>query len=125
VVTDANGCQGNTFFIIDITSIAPSRATGSVQLTAGNRFGLATSSGSLYLYPNPSNGLVHVQINSQEKGNAVFNLVDMSGRVVKTMTVYLEKGANTKDLLLPVSAGIYMLQIRTSKESRTLSVRLY
>ena len=124
VVTDANGCQGSTSFIIDVTSIAPS--TGGSSLATGARFGqgIGLVNGAS-LYPNPSNGLVHVQINSQGRGNAQVMLIDMSGRIIKTMVVNLENGVNTKDILLPVHSGFYMLQIRTSKETRVLPVSLY
>ena len=124
VVTDAAGCQGSTNFLIDVSSSSPSNIGGSVQSMTGARLG-QEGAFNPFLYPNPSNGLVHVQINSEERGSAMVNLVDMSGRIIKTMTVDLEKGINTTAMQLPVHAGIYMLQVRTSKEIRTLPVRIY
>lgn len=125
VVTDANGCQGSASFVIDVSSSAPSGATGTTRAAVGAQLGQSAVLGSALLYPNPSKGIVHVQINSQVKGTAVVNVVDMSGRIVRTMVVSLEKGINTKDLQLPARSGFYMLQIRTSSEVRTLPVGVY
>jgi hypothetical protein len=125
VVTDASGCTGSTTFIIDVTSIAPSSMSESIQSANGMRFDPAGKLNS-YVFPNPSRGLVHLQVNAQEKGNAVVNLVDMSGRVIKSMTVSLEKGVNTRDFQLPShSGGLYMLQIVTRQETKTLPIRVY
>jgi hypothetical protein len=125
VVTDASGCQGSASFLIDVTSVAPSRTAGSALAATGARFGQGTGLSGTSLYPNPSNGLVHVQINSPDRGNAVVNLVDVSGRVIKSMVLNLEKGMNMKDLQLPVHSGFYMLQVRTSKGVQTLPVSVY
>lgn len=125
VVTDASGCTGSTTFIIDVTSIAPSSVSGSIQSASGMRFDPAGKWNS-FVFPNPSRGLVHLQVNAQEKGTAVVNLVDMSGRVIKSMTVSLETGVNTRDFQLPThSGGLYMLQIVTKQETKTLPIRVY
>jgi hypothetical protein len=124
VVTDANGCSGSTSFLIDVSSSAPASAVTS-RAGVGTSLGQASGLGSALLYPNPSKGIVHVQINSGVRGTAVVNLLDMSGRVVRTMVVSLEKGVNTKDLQLPVRAGFYMLQIRTGTEVKTMPVGVY
>ena len=125
VVTDANGCQGSTSFLIDVSSSAPAGVAGGARAGVGAQLGQASGLSSALLYPNPSKGIVHVQINSGVRGTAVVSVIDMSGRVVKTMVVSLEKGVNTKDLQLPVRAGFYMLQIRTSGEVKTMPVGVY
>jgi len=124
VVTDVTGCQGSASFLIDVTSVAPSGMRGSAQSMTGARPGLRPDLNNAVLFPNPSHGVVHLQINSRERGIAVVNLVDMTGRTIKSTVVNLENGTNTKDFLMPVHPGIYMLQIRTSKETRILPVRI-
>lgn len=64
-------------------------------------------------------------ISEPPPASGMVNLVDMSGRIITTNPVDLEKGINTKDIQLPVQAGIYMLRIRTGKGTRTLPVRVY
>jgi hypothetical protein len=125
VVTDANGCQGSTSFVIDVSSSAPASVAVGARSAVGAQPDLSGMSGGATLYPNPLKGLVHVQINSSVRGTAVVNVIDMSGRVVKTMVVSLEKGINTKDLQLPVRSGFYMLQIRTGSEVKTMPVGVY
>lgn len=109
-VTDANGCS------VMLMEVLPSFLAEVAK---------PSPAGEAVLYPNPSNGLVHVKISSEERDKAMVKLVDMSGRMIKTIMVDLEKGINTKDLQLPVQSGIYLLQIRTSRETRTMPVRVY
>jgi hypothetical protein len=84
------------------------------------------NSGKTIIYPNPSKGLVHLSINSKERSKALINVLDMSGRIVRTFTINLEQGINNKALELQLrSSGVYTIQIRTAKEIQTLPIRIY
>lgn len=124
-VTDAKGCSGSVSFLIDISSAAPSAVSPSRLNATARPFGVATGTIIPRIYPNPSSNLVNLLINSTERSNAVVNVTDMTGRIVKSFVINLEIGVNTKELQLPVhSQGIYMLQIKTTKDIKTLSVLL-
>lgn len=117
-VTDGNGCSVMFMDIVpSLSTVASSSVPSGTELVQDAAF-------HPYLYPNPSSGLVYLQINSAAVDNAGIELMDMSGRILKTMTIGLEKGKNTTALQLPVHSGLYMLRIRTGRESRTLSVRV-
>lgn len=124
VVTDANGCSGNTSFLIDVTSNAPSTQS-TLAVSANARLDQIPGTTIVNAYPNPSKGLVHLLIGSKENASAVMTVTDMSGRVVRTFQINLQQGINSNDLQLPIhAAGIYVLQIKTSKEIRTLRLLL-
>ena len=122
VVTDASGCSGSASFIIDVSSASAAVAPSAVN---GNANTLTTGKLSASVYPNPSNNLVNVQINATERSRAVVNVIDLNGRIVKTFMLNLEGGINSRSLQLPATVhGLYMLQIKTSKEVKTLPVLL-
>lgn len=121
VVTDSNGCQASAYFTIDVSSNATAAASSSALVRGGLQFGQSTAP---FLYPNPSNGIVHLQLNAGQEGKAVVNVVDINGRIVKSVILTLQGGTNTRDLQLPARSGFYMLQINMGKESRTLPVYL-
>jgi hypothetical protein len=126
VVTDANGCPGSTSFLIDVTSVAPSSSATSARNGNAAALGAQLGKAGTYAYPNPSNGLVHLQISSTEPANALINVVDISGRIIKSVNINLQSGINYKELQLPNHAGgVYLLQIRTRKDLRTLPIYLY
>ncbi len=125
IVTDANGCSGNTSFIIDVTSNAPSNTSSVARNGIAEPLGETGKTMAVRTYPNPSNGLMYLQVDSKENTTAAINVVDMTGRIVKTFVVSFVKGTNYTQLQLPIHAArIYMLQIKTSKEMQTLPVLL-
>lgn len=125
VVTDANGCTGSASFLIDVSSVSPRSITPSANSATANRFEDATATTVPRVYPNPSGNLVNLQITAKESSDAVVNVVDMTGRIVRSYKINLQTGTNTNQLQLPVhSQGIYMLQIKTGKDIKVLHIVL-
>jgi hypothetical protein len=59
------------------------------------------------LYPNPSTGTFTVE--SQNIQNTVFELTDISGKVLNT---YIMQGTNRLDIQVHVPAGMYFIRER-------------
>ncbi len=128
VVTDANKVTAAVSFslcgtpavILVPNSVAGTGANLSANLSSGGA-GIMDAR----VYPNPSNGLVKLLINSTERSNAVVNVIDVSGRVIKSFVINLETGINTKDLEMPIHArGTYNIEIKTDKETKVLPILL-
>jgi glycerophosphoryl diester phosphodiesterase len=76
---------------------------------------------SLFIFPNPTDGILHTTIVQQKSGYAQFDLVDASGAPVYHTSIYLEDGLQDITVVdlksAGVKAGIYLLQV-TLPDSR-------
>ncbi len=71
---------------------------------------------TLEIFPNPSSGNVHVSFNTGGSQKASIHLVDVSGRIVKTIENDALNGKWEVDLdISKLSDGVYMLQISTDE----------
>jgi Secretion system C-terminal sorting domain len=67
---------------------------------------------SLQIYPNPSRDMFCMQIVSEEEGNGVAQLYDLSGHLLEAKRVYWQAGATTINWnISKYAAGIYYLSI--------------
>lgn len=61
------------------------------------------------LYPNPTNGSVTVEFNSEVAENITFNVTDLSGKLVMSNTVAANEGSNRVYMELnDLEAGVYL-----------------
>ena len=69
----------------------------------------------LRLYPNPVNGQLTLQISSESVGDETVRIYDAAGRMLKTSTVTLARGMNSKviDISL-LSKGVYFVKLEKS-----------
>ena len=90
--------------------------------TAVNDINVVTS---LEIYPNPTTGLVNVNINLTESQNRVkFDLVDLTGRVVARLGAedqVIPAGDYRMEMTIPatVQPGFYLLRISSDGWQRT------
>ena len=76
---------------------------GMLESNYGDNLGLLVS-------PNPSNGKLIVQLQSQLQGMTAFEVFDITGKLVLRTEVPTKNGANTIDLgALQIAAGKYVL----------------
>ena len=72
------------------------------------------------MYPNPASESVNITFSSEEGSNAVLSVMNLMGQTVYTMNVNVNEGYNFVNL--PVNqfrAGVYMVNIKTSKGTST------
>ncbi|GGB20182.1 hypothetical protein GCM10011511_49900 [Puia dinghuensis] len=126
VVTDANKLTASVSFSLCAPAVATT-AGSPLATGAGAKLSLeAAGTFTAKVYPNPSDGLTYLLINSPERSNAAVNLIDMDGRVIKSYIISLEAGTNNKELQIPTHApGIYTIQIKTDKDFKTLPIMLH
>jgi hypothetical protein len=71
------------------------------------------------LAPNPTNDFIRVVFESIEKDDVQFNVIDINGRVLKTMTIESLEGINTQHITVDeLPQGTYLLQVKQGQESR-------
>jgi hypothetical protein len=80
----------------------------AVTVTIDDQTGIEELNGSIRVYPNPANEFV--TINTAD-AQAQASLFDASGRLVKTVNTGMNAQVNVSDL----NAGIYLLQVVSSK----------
>lgn len=78
-------------------------------------------SGEIRIVPNPAGSTANAQINIPESGNADFQLLDLSGRIIKHIaSAYIENGSyNVPMQLGSVSNGQYLFQVIINGHSYT------
>ena len=74
----------------------------------------------LTVFPNPATSKLSIQTASSETGSAIYNLYDLTGKVVLTQKVNLDNGQNQIDIdISTLQSGVYMLQFATASEIYT------
>ena len=71
------------------------------------------------IFPNPTDGLIELELNDLEGDNAVAKLFDISGKLLLEKTILLQNPSYTKEQLdlNKFSSGIYFLKIENEKGS--------
>lgn len=83
-----------------------------------------TGSTVFAIYPNPTTGLLNIDLGNEQYGNVQVRVVDMSGRTVIDLPLNAKGGAvNTIDMN-GLMNGQYMLQLITDKWVKTQRVQL-
>jgi hypothetical protein len=77
------------------------------------------------VYPNPMSqgGQLNILVNGLGTGDALINILDVSGRLVKQIPVQLS--SNTEHLIVDasdLSKGVYSIQLTTSSASQKANV---
>ncbi len=105
-VTDANGCTDSDTIMVNFTS------------------GVFNPDGfpaTILLYPNPSDGILHLNINGLETENLVIDLMDMKGSIISNWKPGMVEGTfNEIFHLEQLRAGMYMMRITANGNSAML-----
>ena len=66
---------------------------------------------SYKVYPNPTEGLISLEVEADSEGETLLRVVDLLGREVYQQTVTLQCGPNHLTFDLKLSSGMYVLKI--------------
>ena len=88
----------------------------AIRMITGESVSLEESISSLNVYPNPSNGIINIELDSQNSFSVQVN--DIVGKLI-TQT---EINSNTTLDLQNLDAGIYFINIYNDEESRVVKV---
>ena len=70
---------------------------------------------TLSAYPNPTRGAVTLSYALLEKSPVEISVIDLAGKIISTKSLSIrEVGSYEEQLLLPASAGMYLLQVKTN-----------
>ena len=74
---------------------------------------------SASVYPNPFSNELNLKVSSLMEMSAELNVVDLSGRTILNMNIYLKNGDNiiNLDQLSALDKGIYILKLNSGEES--------
>lgn len=97
VVTDINGCTGSDQTVINVI-------TGISELL---------SSGDLQMYPNPTSGIITIELKNKKLTNGELRIIDLLGQCVY-FTTDLPRQRLTIDLSA-LSQGLYYVRITSSE----------
>ncbi|MGL5892398.1 MAG: T9SS type A sorting domain-containing protein, partial [Bacteroidia bacterium] len=102
LVTDANGCTASDTILVTFT-VGVSEALGN---------------GSFSLYPNPSAGLLSLNLSNLVADDVVMNVADMNGRIVFSERIGSVNGTFSRAYdLSHLSAGSYVITLTASGSS--------
>lgn len=113
VFTSDASSPGNNIYVDDINIASMVTGIQSVE-----------SKINLNVYPNPSNGIVHIDLNLSENHNIAVNVTDMLGRSVETVEARNYTGEITLvvDAKKNYEAGVYMVNITVDGQTITKKV---
>lgn len=75
------------------------------------------------VYPNPSNGIVHIRFNAVKNGTVDLSLQSYVGTIVYENTLPVYNGNTNIDLELnALSSGMYILNVKTEGEAKTFKL---
>lgn len=101
---------GNNLFIDNIdVSTTGAIVTSNHKDQMGQRF---------YIYPNPAQGVLFIELSSQKDETIAYELTDLNGRMVYNGNAAVESGLFKTSLeLAKFSAGVYFFKMKTSNET--------
>jgi len=77
------------------------------------------------VYPNPTSGIIHVNLSAQDPGNYDFELTDINGKKIWDETKPIPTGKSSFDINLSqdrLSSGLYLLKTQSGGYFETLKV---
>ena len=102
-------------FNTDATTNGIFKFTGTVISGISNK----EFSKNIKVFPNPSNGLVNVELSKVNGGEVSINVTDALGRSVFAKEVAVKGAYSTQLDLSNLKAGVYMLQVKTGENLST------
>jgi len=112
-VCPISGLQAGTYvFLLTVTDNQGNTATDSVTVSVVSNE-RANTSGQVLLYPNPTEGMSDLHIQSSTNGTVIVRVYDLMGRVVSTMVA--DKQSPAIDMQVNSSSlakGMYVLSIQ-------------
>lgn len=103
----------------NVCSALAAKANTTESDVIENRLNLATENFDLSIFPNPSNGLFHVNFTSSITGTYQMNIYEISGKLIQTST----GNANTiEDIQLNVVPGTYLVEVIQGDYRGTLRI---
>ena len=121
-VTDNNGATATDDVVITVTAPLSSTTTGSRQLAVADEpiISALTSPSSLSLQ-NPARNSLNVNWNADYKGSAKMNIMDVNGKLLKTLNVKKQQQQFRNNIELSgLKQGLHILQIQT-EDGKTLT----
>ncbi|MBK9763178.1 MAG: T9SS type A sorting domain-containing protein [Flavobacteriales bacterium] len=80
--------------------------------------------GSFSVYPNPTEGLLQIELSGKEEGKVQLRILDMSGRLVQDQLLQMNAGTRSTADISSVQNGQYMVQLVTANWVRTARVQV-
>ncbi|MBA2612930.1 MAG: T9SS type A sorting domain-containing protein [Bacteroidetes bacterium] len=108
--TDANGC------------VNTSNVTVNVSICTG--VNLLSKNSGFSLYPNPTNGILTLKMNTAQVANVFVEVIDATGKIILNNEFIFSDKANTKEINLEKFAnGVYYIKLVTG-EKATQTIRI-
>ncbi len=82
------------------------------------------TSNAFSVYPNPTEGLIRIELGSQVTGAMQLRMLDMSGRVVMDQPLLMNGGTKQTVDMRGLQSGNYMVQLTTPQWVKTQRVQL-
>lgn len=75
---------------------------------------------SFTVYPNPSNGLFSLNINSYSQEDVTLTVSDLTGKEIYSEAIHCNSGENSKEIRLDdIRQGIYLISLKNDKDNVT------
>ncbi len=105
-------------FKVDITNGASGWLPNQIIIIEENTLSTEDFSvGQVSLWPNPTKGLLHIKLNSSDKGDVIISVFDLKGRKIITTVNKLSNTVFTKEIdTKNISSGVYLLSIQQGKK---------
>ena len=117
-VTDSNGCTVTTKITVPNASLSFSSNGSADNAIAKDKISAMAS-------PNPTKGLVQLNITAKSNGSAAINVYNMSGKKLATEKFAVTAGTNTRQINLSnYGKGLYNIELLVDGEKRIAKVLL-
>ena len=112
-VNATNGCGTSTNRTLAITILSCIREDLNAYANYVNAF------------PNPANDNVNIEFNSNDNSEYTVNLIDMSGRIVRSQSGVSTEGLNQLRFdVADLTSGIYMIILNNGSSQRTIRLMI-
>ena len=115
-ITDSKGFARQGVVTVTVNTAVGSRTVSKPKnkdTIIENEFSIVEN--SFVTYPNPSRGYLKTSLSSGLSTQATVYLIDVTGKVVHSSAIKLEKGMNTFEMNVALPAGIVFMKILSSE----------
>ncbi|MDI3321455.1 T9SS type A sorting domain-containing protein [Pinibacter soli] len=111
--------EGNAWYRLESIDIDGKYTYSNVVMVAAVQSNAQSCLTSKSIYPAPFTTTLHLNLYSCKAKNAIINIINTSGVIVKEEKILLSQGTSTYNLsnLGSLAAGVYMIKISTESES--------